>query len=399
MRRFGSILVPRTQLTHTVCRHVISGPSDDSSKKFLPLEIRGLTNQKANEEKATVSNEKPVTLYGRFRENTDWTNVWPAAATFHHSVVPFPVRQGHCKNLAENGGIPPEKYANAELMKIPNFLHLTAPHVRKHCDALKKFCTVWPSGLDCDETIEKHYPVEIINRSYVFTSSNIRDPRSRVVTLQVRLSSLSLDEHAKRKFLRLAIGPGPGRNIASYDWNTDILKLTTGRCPTSKQNTDFLTYVLTVLTLESKKREKWEIDNPEYDWLQFDWNRSESRRRLFSLLSISNSEKDEENTETDKEKSVVQLESHPTIVQYREALKTIWAKNDILNGDQWIKRPDPPKCRHGRLRPIRDVPFITIPGADDQSRLEKYASATRNLFGLKGVVESRQSNVQQTNSA
>ncbi|VDQ17756.1 unnamed protein product [Trichobilharzia regenti] len=89
----------------------------------------------------------------------DWTNVWPAAATFHHAVVPFPVRQGHCKNLAENGGIPPEKYAN--------------------------FCTVWPLGLNCDETIEKHYPVEIINRSYVFTSSNIRDPRSRVVTLQV----------------------------------------------------------------------------------------------------------------------------------------------------------------------------------------------------------------------
>ncbi|VDQ03309.1 unnamed protein product [Trichobilharzia regenti] len=157
---------------------------------------------------------------------------------------------------------------------------------------------------------------------------------------------MSLDEHAKRKFLRLAIGPGPGRNIASYDWNTDILKLTTGRCPTSKQNTDFLTYVLTVLTLESK------------------------------------------------------LESHPTIVQYREALKTIWAKNDILNGDQWVKRRDPPRCRHGRLRPIRDVPFITIPGADDQSTLEKYASATRNLFGLKeGVVGSGQSNVQQTSRA
>jgi len=35
-------------------------------------------------------------------------------------------------------GIAPGKYANAELMKIPNFLHLTPAHVRKHCEALKR---------------------------------------------------------------------------------------------------------------------------------------------------------------------------------------------------------------------------------------------------------------------
>jgi len=34
-------------------------------------------------------------------------------------------------------GISPGKYANAELMKIPNFLHLTPAHVKKHCEALK----------------------------------------------------------------------------------------------------------------------------------------------------------------------------------------------------------------------------------------------------------------------
>ncbi|VDO80062.1 unnamed protein product [Schistosoma margrebowiei] len=127
--------------------------------------------------------QKPVVLHEKFRDSIDWTNIWPAAATFHHSLVPFRVRQGYCK--VENEGLPPEKYANAELMKIPNFLHLTPSHIRKHCDALKKFCTLWPSGLNSNETIEKHYPVVIINRSYVFASSNIRDPRSRFVTLQV----------------------------------------------------------------------------------------------------------------------------------------------------------------------------------------------------------------------
>lgn len=39
---------------------------------------------------------------------------------------------------SDNDGIPPSKYANAELMKIPNFLHLTPNHVKKHCEALKR---------------------------------------------------------------------------------------------------------------------------------------------------------------------------------------------------------------------------------------------------------------------
>ena len=67
----------------------------------------------------------------------DWTNVWPTNSTFKHSAFPVPVRQGIVKNSLENAGLPPEKYANAELMKIQNFLHLTPLHVKKHCDAIK----------------------------------------------------------------------------------------------------------------------------------------------------------------------------------------------------------------------------------------------------------------------
>ena len=29
------------------------------------------------------------------------------------------------------------KYGNTELIKIPNFLHLTPPHIKKHCQAIK----------------------------------------------------------------------------------------------------------------------------------------------------------------------------------------------------------------------------------------------------------------------
>ena len=43
------------------------------------------------------------------------------------------------QRLCENAGtgIPPGRYGNAELMKIPNFLHLTPAHVKKHCAAIK----------------------------------------------------------------------------------------------------------------------------------------------------------------------------------------------------------------------------------------------------------------------
>lgn len=69
--------------------------------------------------------------------NQDWTNVWPAASTFRQSVIPLPIHQGHVNNMSENGGVAPGKYGNAELMKIPNFFHLTPAHIKKHCEAIK----------------------------------------------------------------------------------------------------------------------------------------------------------------------------------------------------------------------------------------------------------------------
>ena len=75
--------------------------------------------------------------------NQDWPSVWPAPRTFHPASVPLPVRQGFAHL---QGQATPEKYANVELMKIPNFLHLTPPAIQRHCEAIKKFCTAWPKG-------------------------------------------------------------------------------------------------------------------------------------------------------------------------------------------------------------------------------------------------------------
>lgn len=62
----------------------------------------------------------------------DWPSVWPGPRSYHPAVVPLPLRQGFSKK-----GIPPGRFANAELMKIPNFLHLTPPAIKRHCEALK----------------------------------------------------------------------------------------------------------------------------------------------------------------------------------------------------------------------------------------------------------------------
>ena len=44
----------------------------------------------------------PPPRYKQMRTDQDWTDVWPSAATFKWSVVPFPARQGYpgvCVNV------------------------------------------------------------------------------------------------------------------------------------------------------------------------------------------------------------------------------------------------------------------------------------------------------------
>jgi small subunit ribosomal protein S35 len=71
------------------------------------------------------SNKMPV--------DQDWPSVWPVPRTFHPASVPLPLNQG----WVVPGATPPGKFANAELMKIPNFLHLTPPDIERQCQALK----------------------------------------------------------------------------------------------------------------------------------------------------------------------------------------------------------------------------------------------------------------------
>lgn len=190
--------------------------------------------------------------YHKMSVDQTWNNVWPTASMFKQSAIPFAVRQGFVKNSSENDGLPPEKYGNTELMKIPNFLHLTPPQIKIHCEAIKKFCTKWPKELQTDEDCEKNFPIEITTGNYIYDGPNIRDDRARTVTLNIKLSALNLDKRAQSKFKQL-VGD-------RYDSKTDILTLESSRCPFRHQNEDYVKYLLTTLYFESKKIEEWEKD-------------------------------------------------------------------------------------------------------------------------------------------
>lgn len=171
--------------------------------EFLPLEIK-----KTEVRKRTYGERIDLTPPSRSTKmdpEQDFTNAWPTAAVFRHSVVPLPVRMGCVKGPSENNFVPPDKSVSLELMKISNFFHLTPNHVAKHCEALKQFCTPWPEGLETDEDFERHFPVEVTTKDFMYNWS-LRDERSRVNVVKVKLSSLHLDYHARDKMVRLSEG-------------------------------------------------------------------------------------------------------------------------------------------------------------------------------------------------
>ncbi|KAL3061200.1 hypothetical protein OYC64_009407 [Pagothenia borchgrevinki] len=256
----------------------------------------------------------------------DWMSVYPTATPFRPSAVPLPVRMGY----PMKGGVPPEKMGNLELMKIPNFLHLTPVAIRKHCEALKSFCTEWPSALDTDAQCDEHFPVKVESTDYLSAAPSLRNPSARVVHLRVKLSSLNLDDHARKKMLNL-VGE-------RYCKDTDILTITAERCPLRKQNHEYAMYLLTVLYHESWKTEAWEAEKTVADMEDYSWEESPSQKNILSMLirmKVAGEGEEEEVREQllgrkevqEYKNSVVRLrnegESESTILQYKEAVKKV----------------------------------------------------------------------------
>ena len=205
----------------------------------------------------------------RMPVDQDWTSVWPTAQVFKPSVVPLPLRMG---KRSGKFGVPLSKYANVELLKINNFLHLTPPAIEKHCTAIKKFMTPWPNELKKENVRDNFFPLQITTSDFCFSGPAIRHPDSRVCTLKIKLTSLTLEERSRNKMIAL-LGE-------RYDPESDILHIVTDRCPTRKQNRDYAVYLLTVLYHESKKVQAFEKEKSEVDNEKFVWETSGAKKSL-----------------------------------------------------------------------------------------------------------------------
>jgi len=226
---------------------------DEKRGVFRVLQIgRAKDEAKKLSKRKGIMNSAPPERSQRMVPDQRWGDVWPAARTFHPSVVPLPVRQGVTQQKAQ---VIPGKHVNTELMKIPNFLHLTPPVISEHCAAISKFCTEWPKGLETEEDIAEHFPVSVTTSDYLNSSSSIRDRRSRIVQLRINIKSLPLDEHARDKLIRL-VG-------TRYNEETGEILLVADRCPYRGQNEDYCKYLLTALLHESWKVEDWETKEME----------------------------------------------------------------------------------------------------------------------------------------
>jgi len=241
---------------------------------FRVLEIvPSKEERKSERRRQTGSRPTPPTRAASMKPDQTWGNVWPAARTFHPATVPLPVRQGVVQTKHQ---VVPSKWANAELMKISNMLHLTPPVIKTHCAALKKFCTPWPAGLDTEDDLRSHFPLVVTTSDHLNSSSSIRDRRARIVTLKFPLDSLGLGGRARDKFARL-VGE-------RYDEKTGVVTITADRCPYRGQNQEYANYLLTALFHESCNVEQWEVDKQESDQEIFTTS-EEGREALEQILN------------------------------------------------------------------------------------------------------------------
>ncbi|CAB3240947.1 unnamed protein product [Arctia plantaginis] len=279
---------------------------DEDEEEFRVLDI--LKKRDKQQKRIVRRTDIQPDRADRMTENQNWGNVWPGPKTFHPSSVPLPLRQGY----VPAGQAPPAKKANAELMKIPNFLHLTPPVIKSQCESLKQFCTEWPTLLNSEEAIEKHYPVEVITSDYCHASPSIRNPLARVVTLRIKLSTLDLDKHARDKFIRL-VGD-------RYDSSTDLVTITADRCPMRAQNLDYVNYLLTACYHEAWNVEEWEKDKTEDDMEYYNWDNNASKK---SVVNWYLAKRNEQRDLTEDEYRSYDISVIPNAEGYKSAVSSL----------------------------------------------------------------------------
>ncbi|KJH45902.1 hypothetical protein DICVIV_08057 [Dictyocaulus viviparus] len=293
----------------------------------------------------------------------DWTAVWPAARTYASSVVPLPIRMGSRPHPEKRA--PFKKEGNLELVKIPNFLHLTPAAIEKHCNAIKKFCTEFPPELvENEDLANSAFPLKIGYNSYVHQGTNIRDNRARVITLQVKLTALQLSSFARDKLIRLA--------SSRYDEKTDTLTVITDRCYTRKQNLDYAFYLLTAIYHEANKVEPWEVMKQREDSLKLEFEGSETQKKLFRLLRhVTSHDKFVENY------AVISL--HPNLTWFYDS--PVKSLHTSTSDEQLLVDPN--------IQKFANMWNKYMNSEETPESIREYAEGIKSLLGLKPPSEHR----------
>ncbi|ETE57778.1 28S ribosomal protein S35, mitochondrial, partial [Ophiophagus hannah] len=206
----------------------------------------------------------------KMEPDQDWTSVYPTAASFKPSAVPLPIRMGY----PVKGGVALAKEGNLELLKAEGM----SVDYRHDIEAL----------IDSQR-------LDLHPEQREFSS----DQEGTWRFDSVKLSSLNLDDHARKKFIKL-VGE-------RYCGNTDT------------------------------KMEPWEKEITEADMLEYVWENSVSEKSaLKTLLQIRAAEKAEEMSREellasevmqDYKKSVVLLknegETEKNLLAYKNSVKRL----------------------------------------------------------------------------
>ena len=253
-------------------RRVAQGSDEEFRPPYIrPVPFRSWTPRKQRPKRFNPGPPRKSIM----KPEQDWPSVWPVQTSFKHSVVPLPIRMGAQKRPDKNP--PPPAYANLELVKIPNFLHLTPKAIHRQCEALKAFCTPFPEELKDDAALDRHFPLTVTTKDWVHCGTSLREPRARAVTLSVKVQQLVLPAEARDKLLRLV--------QERYDHGSDLLSLLCDRCPRRHQNRQYAEYLLTVLYFESLSQEPWESEKAAADEAVFHWAGSQSEAALIRTLA------------------------------------------------------------------------------------------------------------------
>lgn len=172
----------------------------------------------------------------------EWTDVWPVKRVFDHHVVHLPIRAGPPTYRNEPH---PDSISNQELLKIPNFLHLTPKHIEKHIEALRPLCTRWPTNLSSDTR-----PLFFKTHTYLRAGASSLHPYSHVVELSFHADSIPLFREKRQKLLEIVKD--------RYDEKTEMITLKSDTLPSRKMNKDHLVYQLLAIYFELGKTEDWE---------------------------------------------------------------------------------------------------------------------------------------------